>query len=190
MVHRLRRLRWHLLGSLALAAVVLSAVLLPGRAEALINMWPPVRSGIVTQEFSSAHLGMDIAPGASWSVYASSYGIVEDARTGSYRGDTGAGGSGNFIVIRHSPGGFYNSTCRFDRVTYSKYLHLGEVYTSKGAWVMAGQLIGRIGNTGNTVGPTGNHLHFEVRKGDRQGAAANPRSYIRFPDDQKWRECA
>ncbi|MFN7088407.1 MAG: M23 family metallopeptidase, partial [Candidatus Paceibacteria bacterium] len=45
------------------------------------------------------------------------------------------------------------------------YAHLSAVLVSSGAYVNQGDIIGSIGNTGKTHGPTGCHVHFEVRGG-------------------------
>lgn len=59
--------------------------------------------------------------------------------------------AGNYIRILH-PNGV---------VTF--YGHLSQIEVKKGNLVNVGQIIGRIGNTGFTIGMTGCHLHFEVR---------------------------
>ena len=61
-------------------------------------------------------------------------------------------GYGNIICIQHSA---TVSTC---------YAHLSAFETSVGAYVEVGQVIGRVGSTGNSTGP---HLHFEVRENGR-----------------------
>lgn len=60
-------------------------------------------------------------------------------------------GYGNYLTILHPNG------------VVTLYAHLSEISVSSGADVSQGTIIGRIGNTGHTVGATGCHLHFEVR---------------------------
>jgi len=64
--------------------------------------------------------------------------------------------AGNYVRILH-PNGI---------VTF--YGHLSKTSSWAGQSVSQGQIIGYIGNTGYTVGPSGCHVHFEVR------GASNP----------------
>lgn len=139
-------------------------------------------SGKITQEFSGSHSGIDIATPSGTSVYAPASGVVKEIRTGSYRRDPGSGGAGNYIVIQHKPGDSnqFRKCCPMEEWTF--YFHLEKVCVKSGQKVNQGQLIGTVGNTGNTVGSTGYHLHFEIRENGRYGKAGNPREYIRFGD--------
>lgn len=56
------------------------------------------------------------------------------------------GSYGNYVVVNHGSGS-------------SLYAHLSSVATRGGAQVAGGQILGRVGSTGNS---TGAHLHFEV----------------------------
>jgi hypothetical protein len=76
-------------------------------------------------------------------VYAAAGGIVQ--RTGFQSV------AGNYVRILHKNG------------VVTLYGHLSSQAVSPGQSVGVGQIIGYIGNTGYTVGPTGCHLHFEVR---------------------------
>lgn len=71
---------------------------------------------------------------------------------------------GNEVVIDHG-----NGYC-------SRYAHLNSFAVGNGASVSAGQVIGRVGTSGNS---TGVHLHFEIRRGsgDCYGSMVNPHSY-------------
>jgi len=60
-------------------------------------------------------------------------------------------GYGNYLTILHPNG------------VVTLYAHLSEISVSSGTDVSQGTIIGRIGNTGYTVGATGCHVHFEVR---------------------------
>ena len=53
-----------------------------------------------------------------------------------------------------------------------RYAHLSEVYVSEGQYVNAWDVIGAVGNTGNSSAP---HLHFEVRE---NGVTVNPYNYL------------
>lgn len=55
---------------------------------------------------------------------------------------------------------------------FSGYFHQAEVYVKEGDIVSAGQLIGKIGDTGRVTGP---HLHFEVWV---NGAQVNPVDWL------------
>jgi murein DD-endopeptidase MepM/ murein hydrolase activator NlpD len=46
------------------------------------------------------------------------------------------------------------------------YGHMSELFVRPGEWVEQGEVIGRVGSTGNSTGP---HLHFEVRQITPQG---------------------
>ena len=91
----------------------------------------------------------------------------------------GAGGAGNYIVIQHKPGDSnqYRRYCPPEEWTF--YFHLDQVSVQVGQWVSQGQMIGRVGKTGNA---SGYHLHFEIREGARYGTSFNPREYIRLGD--------
>lgn len=53
------------------------------------------------------------------------------------------------------------------------YGHLKTIMVKKGEKVKKGQIIGRVGMTGNSTGP---HLHYEVHV---QGVPVNPQAYLR-----------
>lgn len=67
-------------------------------------------------------------------------------------------GYGNYMTILHPNG------------LVTLYAHLSEISVSSGTDVSQGTIIGRIGNTGQTVGATGCHVHFEVRGGENSFA--------------------
>ncbi len=87
--------------------------------------------------------GIDIAARTGTAVLASASGQVILSRSFGYNG-----GYGQYIVVRHNNG------------TQTLYAHLSNTYVFAGAYVVQGQVIGAVGNTGRSTGP---HLHFEVR---------------------------
>jgi hypothetical protein len=70
--------------------------------------------------------------------------------------NTGFGGYGNFVLIKHS-----------DEI-FTLYAHLiqDSVAVEEGMHVIQGQYLGLMGNSGNVWGSTGIHLHFEMRSGN------------------------
>jgi len=92
------------------------------------------------------HEGVDIAAPWGTSVYVSAEGSV--LRTG-----YDPAGYGRFVEIRHPNG------------MTTLYGHLSRLDVASGDTVEAGARIGLVGSTGRSTGP---HLHFEVRRGDRQ----------------------
>jgi len=87
---------------------------------------------------------VDIINSCGSPIYASNGGMVSESKgNGAYNL-----GYGNLVKIVHSNG------------TFTVYGHLSEVLVKEGQQVAQGQLIGRMGNTGNS---NGCHLHFEVR---------------------------
>lgn len=132
------------------------------------NRLDPFGSGEVM-----THGGVDIAPTNSpglgnVNIIAAKDGKViypyivnkNDCPSGSYR-ECG-GGYGNFVMIEHDDG------------TITLYAHMYEntITVSYGDTVKAGQVIGKMGSSGNS---TGMHLHFEVRVG---GQRVDPMNYI------------
>ena len=72
----------------------------------------------------------------------------------------GNGGYGNYVLVQQSAS------------IATGYAHLQRVGTTVGASVTRGQVIGAVGNTGNSFGC---HLHFEVRRG---GTPVDPVPYL------------
>lgn len=106
--------------------------------------------------WGSFHSGIDITAGGCYgaNIYASAAGTVI---TASYHWSYG-----NYVVIDH--GGGYSTL----------YAHCSALNVSVGQKVSQGQVIAKIGSTGQSTGP---HLHFEVRiNGTRQ----NPSNYVSY----------
>ncbi len=118
----------------------------PAPAAGCGTLASPVE-GTVTGSFGEdrgdhRHAGQDIAAPSGTPVRAVDCGTVTQAADES--------GYGNIICIQHSA---TVSTC---------YAHLSSFETERGDYVEVGQIIGRVGTTGNSTGP---HLHLEVRPG-------------------------
>jgi len=112
-------------------------------------IWPTGSNYISGFDFTSYHLGVDIAAALGTPVMASDSGTVV------YSGwnDTGYG---YMVMIDHNNG------------YATLYGHLSSVSVACGSNVLQGSIIGLAGSTGNS---TGAHLHFEVRL---NGAFVNP----------------
>ena len=113
--------------------------------------WPV--SGHITQKFWSQHPGIDIGAGMGTPIYAADSGYIVSAGWSNV-------GYGNMILINHGNG------------FLTRYGHLSAFNVEVGDSVKKGQLIGRVGTTGNSTGP---HLHFEIIK---NGIHVNPFGYL------------
>lgn len=89
---------------------------------------------------------VDIANVCGSPIYASATGIViEESSEGSWND-----GYGNYILIEH------------ENKTQTRYAHNAKNLVEVGDVVLQGKKIALMGNTGNTQGITGCHVHFEV----------------------------
>jgi murein DD-endopeptidase MepM/ murein hydrolase activator NlpD len=108
----------------------------------------PTEVKYISHGFDSHHSGVDITledrgkESEGKKVFAAQSGVIKYAKLND-------GGYGNLIIITHADG--------FE--TY--YGHLSEMEVKEGDYVVQGQEIGKIGETGRSTGP---HLHFEIRK--------------------------
>lgn len=119
-------------------------------------LWPIM--GVITQRFSyrgpkNGHAGLDLAAPIGTPVYASLSGTVTFSGWNVF-------GYGQLITIRGIDGRDYY------------YAHNSRRLVSKGQRVRQGQMISKVGSTGNSSGP---HLHFEIRSGS---AILNPSAIL------------
>lgn len=129
------------------------------------NTWCYISSGFGNRDASisgwSFHGGIDLAGGNGKlhgaPVYATRAGSVIAAVTSNT-------GYGIYVLIDHGDG--YSSL----------YAHMSARYVDVGAYVAKGQMIGRVGNTGNSRGA---HLHFEIRY---YGEKKDPLNYVSNPN--------
>jgi len=102
-----------------------------------------------TQRF---HSGLDIGADYGEAVVAADGGVVISAGW--------LGGYGKAVIIDHG-----NSISTL-------YGHNSELFVSEGQRVRKGEIIARVGSTGDSTGP---HLHFEVRQ---NGSPVSPMNYL------------
>jgi murein DD-endopeptidase MepM/ murein hydrolase activator NlpD len=116
-------------------------------------------NGTITSGFGyrwgRQHEGIDIGAGEGTPIWA-----AEDGTVVLQQSEAESGGYGNYTCIDHGGG---LSTC---------YAHQSAFNVSIGDSVQQGQVIGLVGNTGNSFGA---HLHFEVRV---NGVAYDPMGYL------------
>ncbi|MSR73823.1 MAG: M23 family metallopeptidase [Candidatus Pacebacteria bacterium] len=87
------------------------------------------------------HNAVDIAGACGSGVYAAAAGQVLETKDG------WGGGYGNYVDVDHGNG------------VITRYAHADAVLVKAGQMVAAGDMVARMGNTGNS---TGCHVHFEV----------------------------
>ncbi len=103
--------------------------------------------------WASSHTGQDFAAPEGTPIRAVGDGkVIFAGYEGAY---------GNKVVVQHADG------------TLSWYAHMSSILRSSGT-VQAGEVIGRIGSTGNVTGP---HLHLEIRPGG--GGPVPPLTWLR-----------
>lgn len=108
--------------------------------------------GVAGRMWSSGrHTGLDFPAAVGKAVHAVANGQISYARSG--------GPYGNHILVNHGSG------------LQSLYAHLSRIVKASGP-VQSGQLIGRVGATGNVTGP---HLHLEARL---NGTPVDPMPYL------------
>ncbi len=126
-----------------------------GRKSFMQLQWPV--QGKITSRFGHrgrrTHDGIDIAAPEGTPIHAAAAGEVVYA-------DQRLAGYGKLIIIRHRHSQF------------TAYAHNQRNLVRKGARVVAGDVIARVGKTGNTSTP---HLHFEIRRGS---TPVDPLSYL------------
>ncbi len=129
------------------------------------SMCLPV-NGFVTSEFCYRvhpisgeyrfHSGIDIGAKQGENIKSSLDGTV------AYVDEKGETSYGKYIMVRHSQG-----------VT-TLYGHCSKIIAKVGQIVKKGEVIAKVGSTGNSTGP---HLHFEVKV---NGVKLNPRLFADF----------
>ncbi len=120
-------------------------------------IWP-VSGGKLTSRFGKRgkrpHEGIDIAAKEGTAILAAAGGTVI------YEG-SGLKGYGNLVIIRHRGG------------LVSVYAHNRRNLVREGVVVKQGQVIAEVGHSGRT---TGDHLHFEIRHGEKP---LDPQKYVK-----------
>jgi murein DD-endopeptidase MepM/ murein hydrolase activator NlpD len=105
---------------------------------------------------SRIHEGIDLFAEINSPVLAARSGIVIAASK--------SRGMGNYVIIRH-----------FGNII-TIYGHLSQIYVHRYEFIRQGEVIGRVGKTGNANYPDIQpHLHFEVRK---NGIPQDPLEYL------------
>ena len=125
----------------------------------------PVENSWVSSNFKAKqkirgfkpHLGIDLVAKMGDPIVAASDGVVIIADSVSLHKN-----HGNVVVIDHGEG------------TLSMYSHMDSFDVKRGQTIKAGQLIGKVGDTGKTTGP---HLHFEVITANRH---IDPATIVEF----------
>jgi murein DD-endopeptidase MepM/ murein hydrolase activator NlpD len=128
----------------------------PARAPAGTFLWPVhghVVEGFGTGPDGTHNDGINIAAARGAAVEATDGGVV------AYAGNE-LRGYGNLVLIKHASGWI------------SAYAHCDVVLVKTGQKVVRGQVIARVGSTGNVSEP---QLHFELRRGKKP---VDPRGYL------------
>jgi len=115
-------------------------------------------------KYEKFHPGVDIANKIGTPIPAWSGGRVSEVVSGKKQGDPGYG---NYIIVVDDKGNKH------------RYSHLNDSYVSVGQQVQPGQMLGGMGNTGQSYsvsGGTGSHLDYRIL--DIYGKFINPYNFI------------
>jgi len=109
----------------------------------------------------SKHEGLDFAAPLGTDIHSVADGVVVHA------GEGLDGRSSMLVIIEHEVEG---------QTFYSWYVHMypDGVFVAEGQKVRAGEVIGEVGNNGNSTGP---HLHLEIHL-DEQGTTTDPGAFL------------
>lgn len=120
-------------------------------------------------EFSAVHPGLDLKLAEGTPIAAIGGGRVHGVRN--------SPSLGLHVLIEHR--------LRNGEIFYSIYGHLASVSVSEGQDIRPGQVVGRIGMTGNTSGP---HLHLQIdrKRGDGPHAVYYPPSVPSRSEAESW----
>lgn len=136
--------------------------------EFTLVQWPVEAASPISSYFgyrscagcSTFHSGLDIAPGAGTPIEAVADGVVVSSPVTD-------GSWGVYVTIEHVIDGVVFRTSYAHMQTGSMTLQLGDT-------VSRGQVVGRVGSTGQSNGA---HLHFTVQ--DAEGALVDPLPWLR-----------
>jgi len=131
------------------------------------SLWPVM--GPITSSFGQRedpvlgngegefHKGLDISASSGTPIRATGDGVVKSAQVQS--------GYGREVTIDHGRG------------VETLYGHMSGFAVMAGQTVVRGQVIGYVGHSGRVSGPTGAHVHYEVRI---RNTPVNPHKYLRM----------
>src|SRR5690606_2620050 len=107
------------------------------------------------------HEGLDYAAPLGTPIHAVADGVVVHAGNGI------DGRSNMLVILEHTVGG---------QTFFSWYVHMYDhgVFVEEGQVVEAGDVIGEVGNNGNSTGP---HLHLEIHL-DTEGTTTDPEEFL------------
>lgn len=110
---------------------------------------------------AESHKGLDFAQQTGSDIKAADDGTVVFAGFGA--SGSGFGGYGNVVLIEHKK-----------NKEWTLYGHQSKLFVKNGQNVKKGEVIGKVGSTGQSTGP---HLHFEIRK-EKMGKQIDPASVL------------
>lgn len=110
----------------------------------------------------TGHGGIDIVGDDNQTVHAVASGVVTIVSVWNGKTKTGTQSYGNLVVVTDNSGKRHY------------YAHLSSISMSKGQNVNVGDVVGTMGNTGNSFGA---HTHYEVRTGSTTATRINPAEF-------------